>query len=363
MRRWLVAAALGAAACRPAPSVVVLPAPALQRTALEVDPGFRTLEGPLSMASDVTIRQTVGADGSVTILDGYELGIFKLNADGSLATNPAVLPRLPLPDSDVLTLPTGNVTAQVYPVPAGSLPPVPFRLGLRYTGQRYPTGGRPAATFMRMDDATQGSWRSVYGAQGAMIAGEPSPALPYATVTTDASSWVWASSTADVRAAQRVTAADRVASCWFGAAQFTLDVELTDGRAHQIALYGLDFDRLSRALRVDVLDPDGAVLASQAWDRYDGGRYMVWEVSGHVRFRVVSTGAENAVLSGVFFDASTVVPTPFTTEWVTAPSQLAVTVDPARPTATLYAVTDFGGPGLLVMTSPPPKPWLGRIIQ
>ena len=38
------------------------------------------------------------------------------------------------------------------------------------------------------------------------------------------------------------------------------------------------------------------------WAAFDGGRYLVWTVSGHVTFRLVNTGNPNTVLSAVFFD-------------------------------------------------------------
>ena len=76
-----------------------------------------------------------------------------------------------------------------------------------------------------------------------------------------ASHYTWAASTSDARALQHPGASDRVAACWYAGSNFTIDVNLTDGVAHQFALYALDWDGIARTERIDVLDADsGAVL-------------------------------------------------------------------------------------------------------
>ena len=110
-------------------------------------------------------------------------------------------------------------------------------------------------------------------------------------------------STTDERALQRPSESDRRAACWYSDAAFVVDVDITDGRSHQVALYALDWDLWGRSQQVDVLDAaSGAVLDTRTITAFDGGRYLVWTVSGHVAFRVTNTGSPNAVLSGVFFD-------------------------------------------------------------
>ena len=42
---------------------------------------------------------------------------------------------------------------------------------------------------------------------------------------------------------------------------------------------------------------------TNATDQFHGGKYLVWQVRGHVRFIVTNLNTTtNAVLSGIFFD-------------------------------------------------------------
>src|SRR5262249_44492294 len=116
-------------------------------------------------------------------------------------------------------------------------------------------------------------------------------------------SWTWAASTTDVRALQKPgNPSDRIAATWFAAGNFTVDVNLTDGQTHQVALYLLDWDRQGRSERVDVLDTGtGSVLSTQSASSFGNGEYLVWNLSGHVQLRFTNLAGPNAVLSGLFF--------------------------------------------------------------
>jgi hypothetical protein len=96
-----------------------------------------------------------------------------------------------------------------------------------------------------------------------------------------------------------------VAACWYSLSSFTVDINLTDGASHQLALYLLDWDGYQggRSERVDILDAStGAVLSSQTVSSFQSGVYLVWNVSGHVQLRITNlNGAANAVLRGLFF--------------------------------------------------------------
>ena len=57
-------------------------------------------------------------------------------------------------------------------------------------------------------------------------------------------------------------AAGRIAACWYTSSSFNIDVNLTDGATHRIALYLLDWDlNNSRVVRIDVLDATNNTLA------------------------------------------------------------------------------------------------------
>ena len=86
---------------------------------------------------------------------------------------------------------------------------------------------------------------------------------------------------------------------------FTLDINLTDGVAHQFALYALDWDNAGRTQRFDVYDSStNAVIDSRTLSSFAGGQYIVWSLKGHVKIKVTQLVGINAVVSGFFFGGS-----------------------------------------------------------
>jgi hypothetical protein len=114
---------------------------------------------------------------------------------------------------------------------------------------------------------------------------------------------VWVASTSDVRALQKPSnLSDRIAGLWWTYNTFTVDVNITDANTHQVALYCLDWDSTARLEKVDALDANGNVLNTQSLtSSFNGGAYLVWNLSGHVQLRVTVTGGPNAVATGLFF--------------------------------------------------------------
>src|SRR4029077_12917455 len=83
---------------------------------------------------------------------------------------------------------------------------------------------------------------------------------------------------------------------------FDFHIDLTDGSAHQLALYAIDWDNQPRSQRVDVLIfGTNTVLDTRTLTGFSGGRYLVWRLSGHVTIRVTLLSGPNAVVSGLFF--------------------------------------------------------------
>jgi hypothetical protein len=107
------------------------------------------------------------------------------------------------------------------------------------------------------------------------------------------------------------TATDRIAATWYSGSSFTVDVNLTDGQTHEVALYLVDWDTTGRSERVDVLGAStGAVLSSQTVSSFNGGKYLVWNLTGHVQIKFTNLTGANAVLSGIFFDGQNTNPPP-----------------------------------------------------
>src|SRR5439155_121806 len=142
----------------------------------------------------------------------------------------------------------------------------------------------PSAAFITTDSATQGTWQGVYGADGYSLANGPASLPAYAAVTLSGQApFTWVAATADVRALQRPGLTDRFAATWFSVTTFNIDVNLTDGLTHQVAIYGLDWDSTRRAQRIDVLDAtSGAVLDSRTLTGFHAGQYAVWTLRGDV---------------------------------------------------------------------------------
>jgi hypothetical protein len=106
-----------------------------------------------------------------------------------------------------------------------------------------------------------------------------------------------------VRALQKRSATDRIAACWYSGSSFSIDLNFSDGKAHQLALYLLDFDNyLGRTEEIEILDAGGVVVDTRTVSSFSGGQYLVWNLSGQVKVRVTNTTAgSNAVVGGLFF--------------------------------------------------------------
>jgi Hypothetical glycosyl hydrolase family 15/Bacterial Ig-like domain (group 2) len=157
-----------------------------------------------------------------------------------------------------------------------------------------------AATFVAADTTDQGNWQGTYGAQGYNVIGAAASNPSYAAVVPSRKSqYVWTRSTTDVRALSN-PAGGRIAAAWY-APSFTVNVNVTDGQTHQLALYFLDWAKTGRKERIDVLNASGQVLDTHTISSFSGGQYEIWNISGDVTFRITSLSGANALLSGVFF--------------------------------------------------------------
>lgn len=165
-----------------------------------------------------------------------------------------------------------------------------------------------SASFVAMDATTQGNWSGVYGSDGYSVVGGTTSFPAYATMAADgASQYVWANPTSDIRAPLASAGSSaRVAACdYSNSASFFIDLNLTDGQSHEVAIYALDWDQRGRAETVQITDAGtGTVLDTRTISNFSGGQWLVWNLSGHVHINVINAGAVNSVLSGVFFGSA-----------------------------------------------------------
>jgi hypothetical protein len=162
-----------------------------------------------------------------------------------------------------------------------------------------------SAVFIKSDVKTQGNWKGHYGADGEIVAQDSIHVPAYAAVNfLGAQLYQWAL-TADQRALQEANStALRIASTYYGSPSFSLDVNLTDGNMHQVALYFLDWDGEGRAETVTILDASTQALLDipRQVSNFSGGQYLLWNLKGHVTIQFTLNAGANALVNGVFFD-------------------------------------------------------------
>ena len=191
-------------------------------------------------------------------------------------------------------------------------PTMPMRPFQSYAAGAATSASTASAVFLANDTTTQGNWMQAYGAEGYGLINNAVSYPAYAQVAVSgASPYTWAASTHRRPRPATPGASDRVAACWYTGSSFTIDVNLTDGARHQVALYALDWDGVARTERIDVLDAVERRRARHPHpERFPGGQYLVWTLSGHLTLRVTNTSSMNAVVSGLFFDGATLaIPT------------------------------------------------------
>ncbi len=103
------------------------------------------------------------------------------------------------------------------------------------------------ANFIKSDTTTQ-SWAGTYGAQGYDIVSGPTSLPSGDTVTPSGQlTHTYTTTSSDPRALQVPGSSNRVAAVWYSATNFTVDVNLGDGKTHNLELYFDDWDNRARA--------------------------------------------------------------------------------------------------------------------
>jgi len=163
------------------------------------------------------------------------------------------------------------------------------------------------ANFLSVDTTTQGSWQSVYGNDGYLLANVASQKIPsYATFAVQNQlNYTWNPSTSDPRALQIPGGSRGVAATWYSPAPFNINVNFTDGASHEVALYALDWDNQGRVETVQVLDGStSAVLDTRTISSFSNGVYLVWNISGNVKIVATNISGPNDVISAIFFGSA-----------------------------------------------------------
>jgi hypothetical protein len=191
--------------------------------------------------------------------------------------------------------PTPTPTPTSTPTPPPTVTPTPTPV---------PSGA--TASFVQLDTVTQGNWKSAYGTEGYNNVNDWMSYPSYAQVRIAGNTTpTWMASTTDIRAVQKVSSISRIAARLESSSSFTIDLSITDGQSHRVALYNLDWDGNNRSQRVDVVDwASNVILDTRTVSSFNGGKYLVWDIRGHVKISVTRTGAKTAVVSGLYFGAA-----------------------------------------------------------
>ena len=163
------------------------------------------------------------------------------------------------------------------------------------------------AVFVGINTTRSGTWKGAVGTEGYKVIANSQSLPSYATMAfTGGSDWIWQYQTSDTRALQNHVAS-RIASCHYATSSFEVDLNIKDGKSHNVSFYCLDWDGMKRTQKVEVLDYDTKqVIHSYNLSNFSNGAYLTYAVDGHVIVRFTNTGPGNAVLSGVFFDPSSI---------------------------------------------------------
>ncbi len=105
------------------------------------------------------------------------------------------------------------------------------------------------------------------------------------------------------------SATDRIAACWYSFSNYSVNVRISDGQVHSLALYAVDWDNYNgRTETIEIRDTGtNALLDSRSLAGFQGGTWLVWNIAGNVTIVVRNTNS-NAVVSGFFFGAPQAAP-------------------------------------------------------
>jgi uncharacterized protein (TIGR03437 family) len=209
-------------------------------------------------------------------------------------------PSTPTPTPTPTSTPTPTATPTPTPTPTPTATPTPAPSPVA------------KASFVKVDTTTKGGWKSVYGADGYNTIGDATKYPSFAQVSvTGSSSLTWNPSTTDVRALEKANSTGRVAARWDANSFFMIELNLTDGQTHRVAIYGLDWDGNNRSQRVDVIDyATNTLIDTRTISQFNGGQYLVWDIRGRVKITVTKVGGKTAVISGIYFGGAAPAPTP-----------------------------------------------------
>jgi hypothetical protein len=163
-----------------------------------------------------------------------------------------------------------------------------------------------SAAFVKTDSTTQGNWTGVYGKDGYDVinSAQSLPGYAMLSIPGSVSNYTWNPNPTQTNALQDNPGnSARIAACDYSDnSSFSFNLNLTDGKTHQVALYVLDWDWQNRAETIQIHDAStGNLLDTQYVSSFTSGKYLVWNLSGNLNITLTNAGGLNEVMSGIFF--------------------------------------------------------------
>jgi hypothetical protein len=297
--------------------------------------------------STVTIIPTGGFNSTVALSpSNWPTGI-----TATFATNPATTSSL-VTINIAATVATGSYLLAV--TGTSGIVAQTTTIALTVTA---PLNTGSTATFTGLDTSSQGTWTGKYGSDGFLIANDTQNLPAYANVSFNgALTYTWAGLTSDLRALQSYQGSTaRIASCYYATnGSFTISLDLTDGAAHQVALYLLDWDTTSRTDTITITDHStGATLDSRSVSGFYNGTFVVWNIKGIVDIKV-SAAAGQPVASAIFFAPAGTVSTPSPGFTLTSTPATANSGSTGTSTVSVTPANGFNSPVTLAASGWPP---------
>jgi hypothetical protein len=155
--------------------------------------------------------------------------------------------------------------------------------------------------FFRTDAGTLGNWKPVYGIEGFAMPGNATNLASTATLSiSGASEAVYALASTDPNALRRSDSTTRGIGGWSSPTNFVLDLNLTDGRNHQVALHCWDWNQAGRTQQIDLVDAaTGTVIDRQILTAFTNGQWLAWQANGHVQLRVTNLAGSDCLVSAL----------------------------------------------------------------
>lgn len=171
--------------------------------------------------------------------------------------------------------------------------------------------GEPAAEYVDTDSTTGGDWYGGgYGSEGyALASGYSSNADFFANASIfDELQDIWDSDTDATWALVNPggSLSHRTAAAWNSGISSSLpDLDFDFGSgSYELSLYFVDANNRGREQRIELVNTDtGDVLAQRTVSDFGSGKYVKFNVQGHVAVRITATTGPNAGLSAVFVKA------------------------------------------------------------